>query len=166
MPTNLTGTYYPAEGRFHGWGTQLLCGDGASPELFEAVAEVIDIAPGTMETATFKRTHLRSPLAHEEVEAAMRSSGAFVARCNYRPMHESQSYAGDPGSVAFQEGGTLKFWVDRATKNWKIVLSNDQELPFSGFVNKYQIGNISADDGAELTLEIMPKNGAWHALLP
>jgi hypothetical protein len=165
---NLTDTYYAAEGSFHGYGTQLLVGDGASPETFEAIAEVKTFTFGDMTTATFDRTHLRSPDAHTEIEAALRSSAAFSAVCNYRPTHESQSNAGG-GSGSFTGGGLLKMWRDRSTHNFKIVLSDGSpgtEVPFTGFVSKYQPGTLGPDGGIDLSVEFQPKNGAWHADLP
>lgn len=171
--SDLTNTFYPAEGSAHGYGSQLLVGfdsgSPGSPEIFEAVAEVRSIAFGDMSTATYDRTHLRSPAAHTEIEAALRSSGAFSLECNWRPRHESQSYNGG-GSGVFLGGGTLRMWVERQTRNFKIVKTEgtdaDLELPFTGFVSRYQPGPIGATDGPNLTLEIQPKNGAWHTSLP
>lgn len=170
---NLTNTFYPAEGSAHGYGSQLLVGfesgSPGSPEIFEAVAEVRSIAFGDMTTANFDRTHLRSPDAHRELEAALRSSGPFSLECNWRPRHVSQSYNGG-GSGSFTGGGTLRIWVERQTRNFKIVktegIDEPLELAFTGFVSKFQPGPIGADDGPNLTLEIQPKNGAWHRTLP
>jgi len=166
--SDLTNTFYPAEGSFHGYGTQLLVGDGASPEEFEAVAEVKSITFGDMTTANFDRTHLRSPDAHTELEAALRSSGPFQMRCNYRPKHESQNNAGG-GTGSFAAGGLLYMWRQRLTKNFKIVCSDGSpatEVPFTGFISKYQPGELGATGGIDLMVEITPKNGAWHADLP
>lgn len=172
--SDVTGQFYPAEGSAHGYGSQLLVGfdsgSPGSPEIFEAVAEVRSIAFGNMTTATFDRTHLRSPAAHTEIEAALRSSGPFTLECNWRPRHESQSYNGG-GSGSFVGGGMLRTWVERQTRNFKIVKTENEgeaavELPFVGFVSKFQPGPIGATDGPNLTMEIQPKNGAWHTSLP
>jgi hypothetical protein len=155
--SNVTNTYYEGDA-FHAYGTQLLVGDGASPEVFEAVADVVSIAPGDMSTAVIEKTHLRSPAAHREKLAGLRDSGPFTVRCNYRPKHESQSNAGG-GAGNFVAGGVLAYWIDRQTRNWKIVCSDGSpatEVPFSGFVSKYQIGEFGPDDKVELTLEITP----------
>ncbi len=170
---NLTDTYYPAQGSAHGYGSQLLVGFASgspgSPEIFEAVAEVRSIAFGDMTTANYDRTHLRSPDAHTEIEAALRSSGPFSLECNWRPRHTSQSYNGG-GSGSFVGGGTLRIWVERQTRNFKIVKTEGENAPiefsFTGFVSKFQPGPIGATDGPNLTLEIQPKNGAWHRTLP
>ncbi len=165
---DLTDTFYPAEGSFHGYGTQLLVGDGASPEQFEAVAEVRQITFGDMTTAVFERTHLRSPEAHREKLAGLRDSGPFSMVLNYRPKHESQNNAGG-GSGAFAAGGLLYMWINRLTKDFKIVCSDDSpatEVPFTGVITKYQPGTLGPDGGIDLTVEITPLNGAWHADLP
>lgn len=165
---DVTDTYYPAEGSFHGYGTQLMVGDGTSPENFEAVAEVKSITFGDMTTAVFDRTHLRSPDAHREKLAGLRDSGPFQLSCNWRPKHESQNNQGG-GSGAFAAGGLLYMWINRLTKNFKIVLSDESpatEVPFAGVITKFQPGQVGADGGVDLSVEITPLNGAWHADLP
>lgn len=165
---DLTDTFYPAEGKFHGYGTQWMIGDGTSPENFEAVAEVVSIAPGPMSTAVFDRTHLRSPNAHREKAAGLRDSGPFSMQLNYRPKHESQNYTGG-GSGSFTGGGVLRMHVDRLTKNMKIVFTDESpatEMEFEGFVSNYAIGNVGLDDGPGLTVEVTPLNGSWHSALP
>lgn len=169
MAENLTDTFYPAEGSFHGYGTQLMVGNGASPESFEAIAEVRSIRFGEMVTANFDRTHLRSPDAHTELLAALRSSGAFSCTLNWRPKHESQNNAGDPASVSFQDGGLLAIWRSRELRNYKVVLSDDSpatEVPFTAFISRFQPGEVGATAGPDLTVEFQPINGAWHADLP
>ncbi len=165
---NVTDTYYPAEGKFHGYGTQWMIGDGASPEAFEAVAEVVNIAIGKMSTAVFDRTHLRSPNAHREKLAGLRDSEPFTMQLNYRPKHESQSYTGG-GSDSFTGGGVLRMHVDRLEKTHKIVFTDDSpatEMEFTGVVTGYQVGAVGVDDGPGLTVEVTPLNGAWHSALP
>lgn len=167
---DLTDTYYPAEGSRHGYGAQVLVGDGASPETFEAIAEVRSIAFGEMVTAEYDRTHLRSPDAHRETAPALRSSGAFTLQMNWRPEHESQSNTGG-GSGSFAGGGLLNIWINREIRNFKVVESNasspnNVEIPFTGFISRYQPGTIGPDDGPGLTVEIKPTNGAYHADLP
>lgn len=172
---DLTDSYYPAQGSRHGYGSQLLVGDGASPESFEAIAEVRSITFGEMSTAEFERTHLRSPDAHREWSPGLRNSEAFTAECNWRPEHESQSNAGG-GSGSFQQGGLLAMWRSREVRNFKIVEgwgeigtpggSPAMEIPFTGYVRKYQPGQIGPNDGPNLSVELKPVNGAWHASLP
>lgn len=156
MP-EVTDTYYEGEA-FHGYGSQLMVGDGASPEQFEAVADITSITPGDMSTAVIEKTHLRSPEAHREKLAGLRDSGPFTITGNWRPTHQSQSNTGG-GSSSFASGGLVYFWRTRATKNWKIVLSDGSpatEWPFTGFVSKFQPGEIGPDDKVSFTAEITP----------
>lgn len=164
---DLTNTFYAAEGGFHGYGSQLMVGNGASPELFEAIAELSEIQFGDMSTAVLERTHLRSPEAHREKLAGLRDSGAFSAKGNWRPTHESQSNAGG-GSVSFTSGGLIGIWRTRVTKNFKLVLSDGSpgtELPFRAFVSKFQPGVIGPDGKVDFSAEFTPLSD-FSAALP
>lgn len=157
---DLTNTYYAAEGGVHGYGAQLMVGDGLSPEGFDAIAEVTKITPGDMTTAVLERTHLRSPEAHREKLAGLRDSGPFAVELNYRPGHESQNNAGG-GSGSFSGGGLAAMWRARTTHNFKIVLNDGSpatEFPFSGFVSKYQLGEIGPDGKISLMCEFTPRS--------
>jgi hypothetical protein len=163
---DVTDTYYAGEA-FHGYGSQLMVGDGASPEVFEAIADVISITPGDMSTAVIDKTHLRSPEAHREKLAGLRDSGPFSITVNWRPTHESHSNAGG-GSGAFASGGLVYLWRTRAVKNWKIVLTDGSpatEWPFTGFVSKFQPGEIGPGDKVNATVEITPASD-FSASLP
>lgn len=154
---NVTDTYYASEG-FNGYGSQLMVGNGASPEVFEAVAFIDTITPGNMETAVIDRTHLRSPEAHREKLAGLRDSGPFAIKGTWVPGHRSQSNTGG-GSGAFASGGLVSHWRDRQIRNYKIVLSDGSpatEWPFTGFVSKFQPGEISGDNKVDFTAEITP----------
>lgn len=155
---DVTGTNYRAEGREHGYNAQLLVGDGvvgSSPQDYEAVAEVVRIRPGGLTTATFEATHLRSPNAHTELRAAMRSSEPWELELNYRPTHESQSQAGG-GSGSFTGGGLLALNIARTEKDFVIRLNSGFEFPIQAFVSAYTIGEISKDDGVSLTIQLTP----------
>lgn len=152
-----TDQFYPSEG-FNGYGSQLMVGNGASPEVFEAIAFIDTIAAGDMTTDVIERTHLRSPEAHKEKLAGMRDSGPFSITGTWVPTHRSQSNAGG-GSGAFASGGLVYLWRTRATRNFKIVLSDGSpgtEWPFRGFVSKFQPGEISGGEKVNFTAEITP----------
>lgn len=155
--SDLTDSFYAGEA-FIGYGSQLEVGDGTSPENFEAVADVVEITPGEMSTAVVDKTHLRSPARHREKLVALRDSGPFTVKCNYRPKHESQSNAGG-GSGSFVGGGLLAKWISGEECNFRIVLADGSPvtvLPFRGSVTKYQPGGISGDQKVDLTVEITP----------
>ena len=157
MAGDVTNTYYPSEG-FNGYGSQLMVGDGASPEVFEAIAFIDTITPGDMNTAVIDRTHLRSPEAHREKLLGLRDSGPFTLKGTWVPLHRSQSNVGG-GTGAFASGGLLAIWRNRLTKNFKIVLSDGSpatEWPFTGGVTKFQPGEISGENKVDFTAEITP----------
>jgi tail tube protein len=153
---NVTDTTYPGHA-FVGYLSQLLVGNGASPELFEAVADITEITPGEMSTAVVEKTHLRSPNAHKEKLAVLRDSGPFQLKGNWNPTSASQSNAGG-GSGAFQNGGLMAMWIARSEHNFKITLSDEfeTEWPFRGVVTKFQPGVIGTEQKVEFTAEITP----------
>lgn len=154
---DVTDTFYEGDA-FHGYASQLLVGDGTSPETFEAIADVISITPGALKTATIQKTHLRSLNAHHEKLAGMRDSEPFVVVCNWRPSHESQSQAGG-GSGSFTAGGVLAINISREERNYKIVLSDGSpatEWPFRAICTGFTPGEIGTEGKVELTLEFTP----------
>lgn len=154
---DLTGTYYASEA-FIGYGAEVLVGDGASPEGFEAIAGVVSVTPGDWTTAVIDKTHLRSPAAHREKLLGLRDSGPFVMEMHCRPKHESQANAGG-GSGSFASGGLISKWIDRAELNWIIRVkdgSPETELPFVGGITRYQWGEITVEGLVQLTVEVTP----------
>jgi hypothetical protein len=154
---DVTGTFYEGQA-FIGYGSQLMVGNGASPETFEAIADIETITPGAMSTAVVTKTHLRSPAAHQEKLAALRDSGPFTITGNWRPTHESQSRTGG-GSGSFTSGGLMALWISRAERNFKIVLSDGTpgtEWPFRGSVTNFTPGAIGVNEKVTFTAEITP----------
>jgi len=165
--SNRTDTFYAIDEAIHGYGAQLLVGNGASPEVFEAIAGLTKITPGAMETDDIMRTHLRSPDAHKEHQPGLRDSGAFTAECRWLPKEQSQSNAGG-GTGAFQNGGLIAMWRARTTHNFKIVLNDGSpatEWPFRGYVKQFQPGEIGPDDVINATVSFQPTE-AYDAGLP
>lgn len=162
---DVTDEFYEGEA-FHGYGSQLEVGqDDGSPETFVAVADILTITPGDMNTAVIDKTHLRSPEAHREKLAGLRDSGAFTIMGNWRPKHGSQSNAGGDG---FTTGGLIAIWRLRQERNFRIVCSDGSPatvFPFRGIVSKFQPGEIGADDKVSFTAEITPLSD-FSASLP
>ena len=161
-------SFYPAEGAIHGYGAQIMVGNGASPEAFEAIAAVVTITPGAMNTADIDRTHLRSPDAHHEHMPGLRDSAAFTVEGIWLPTEESQSNAGG-GAGAFATGGLVALWRGRLTHNLKIALmdpgSPGTEWPFRGYVAQFQPGSITGADKINFTASFQPTQ-AYDASLP
>lgn len=156
---NRTDTFFAAEAAIHGYGAQLMKGDGGGSETFEAIAAIRNINFGSMQTADIIRTHLRSPDAHQEHMPGMRDSGAFSCEAIWLPLEESQSYTGG-GSGSFSGGGTVKDWANRTIHNYKIVLYADGspsiEWPFRAYVSQFQPGTIGVDDLITATIGFQP----------
>lgn len=165
-----TDTFYSADEAISGYGAQLMMGDGASPENFQAVAFVENIQFGDMNTEGVDVTHLRSPDAHREMRPGLRSSGAFSATLSaYIPTDESHSFAGG-GSGPFQDGGLAYVWTNRLVKNWTIKVGADGgspaiELPFNGYISKFQPGTFEAGTIVKGSIEIQPSR-SFSAELP
>jgi len=152
-----TDTFYAADA-IHGYGAQLEVGDGTSPEVFEAIAQILSITPGEMTTAVIDKTHLRSPEAHREKLAGIRDSGPFTLQGTWAPAEQSQSNAGG-GTGAFASGGLVAMWRNRTEHNFKIVLNDGSpatEWPFRGVVTRFQPGEIGIDDKINFTAEVTP----------
>lgn len=166
---NRTDTFFAAEAAIHGYGAQLMVGDGATPtEGFEAVAALTTITPGEMSTEDIDRTHLRSPDAHKEHMPGMRDSGAFECEGVWLPLEESQNNAGG-GSGSFTEGGLIALWRARTIHNFKIVLFADGspsiEWPFRAYVSQFQPGEIGVDDKINFSVGFQPTE-AYDSDLP
>jgi hypothetical protein len=156
MP-DVTGTFYNSEALI-GYGWEWLIGDGASPEVFEAVPFVRRIVPGGMPTAVQDVTHLRSPDAHREKKATISDSDAFTIELQYNPTHESQSNLGG-GSGVFATGGILAMKRLKTEKNMILRVptgSPADDFPFAGVITNYAIGEVTVDGVVMLTVEVTP----------
>lgn len=165
-----TDQFYAAEGAIHGYGSQLMVGDGSSPEQFEAIAAVVTITPGAMNTADILRTHLRSPDAHQEHMPGLRDSGAFTVEGIWLADEQSQSNTGG-GAGPFAGGGLVALWRGRQIHNFKIVVMTAPgspsgfEWPFRGYVAQFQPGSITGADKINFTASFQPTE-AYDAALP
>src|SRR5690606_13225139 len=151
----------------HGYGAQFLVGNGASPEVFEAVAGVLSVTPGELSTADIDTTHLRSPNRHREHRSGIRDSGPWSLTGTYLPDEESQSNTGG-GSGAFQGGGLMAMAADGVNRNFKVIFNDGSpatELIFRGYVASFQLGEIGVDDKVNFTASIQPTE-AYDANLP
>lgn len=168
IETDVTNDFYAiGDDVKRGYGAQLMVGDGASPEVFEAIAGVVSITPGEMSTEDIDVTHLRSPDAHREHVAGIRDSGAFTVAFKWLPEHASQSNAGG-GSHSFASGGLVALWRGRQNHNFKIVLdgvSPRTEWPFRGYVASFQPGEIGVPGVIDGTASFQPSE-AYDADLP
>lgn len=156
--SNRTGLFYSAEEGFIGYGAQLLVGNGASPEVFEAVAGVTSIAmPETM-FADVDITHLRSPNRHKEHKAGMRDSTEMGVEGTYLPSEWSLLAAGG-GSGAFASGGLPTLSEDGINRNFIVRLptgSPELEVACRGYIKGFSLTNIGTEEKVGYKFAVMP----------
>jgi predicted secreted protein len=116
-----------------GLGTILKIGDGATPEVFTAIAEVKDITgPGlTREFADF--THQQSSGGYREYKPTFKNSGDVTFKCNFLPDDETQGFA---------TGGLLKDYEDGTLRNFQLVFPDfgATKAAFAAYVANIQPG--------------------------
>jgi hypothetical protein len=111
-------------------------GDGGSPEVFTAIAEVHRIKPGTQTAAKIDVTHLTS--TGNESKIGLIDYGTFEFGCNFLPSNTQQSAI----RAAQISGATLNF-----------KLKGEGGTPvcaFSAVVETFEIDELT-------------KDGAWKA---
>jgi len=150
-----TGTFYAAEDSIQGYGAQLEVGNGASPEVFEAVAFIKRVKFAETKTSDVDRTHLRSPNAHKEHAPGMSDSSPLEFEGIYVPTERSLSTAGG-GSGAFAAGGLPYLRAQRATHNFKVVTEGGTTVEVRGYVAGFSIGELQEDGTVMYTGSIQP----------
>jgi len=151
-----TGTFYSADEGTIGYKTQVLIGDGTSPEVFEAIAGVRSVTFGETTVADVDRTHLRSPNSHKEHTPGMLDSSAIQIRGIYLPSEDSLSTAGG-GSGVFASGGLPTLVIARGTHNFVVRLPDGvSEVEITGYLTGFSLSEASAEAVIEYTCGIMP----------
>lgn len=137
----------PATQATIGYGTLLQRGDGGSPEVFSAIAEVISITPPQAVADDVEVTHLSSPNRTKEYIQGMIDAGEASISINWLP-----------GDATHDElTGLLANQISGAVKNWRIVLPNALlTWQFPGYVKSFEPEEITAGDklGASVTFKV------------
>lgn len=166
MAVDRTDTFYAAsDDAIQGYGGQLLVGDGASPEAFEAVAGVVNIEPGDSSSADVDTTHLRSPNRHREHRAGIGDDAVWSIEMIYMPNEWSHSVAGG-GSGAFATGGLPAMKTAGTNHNFILKLNNgspETEIAFRGYVGSFGIGSVDVDGVVHATATVMPTQAITFA---
>ena len=135
----------PSQARI-GHGSLLKRGNGASPEIFETIAEVTNINPPDTEGEDVKVSHMESPGGFHEYIPGMQEGGEVSFTINLIPAHPTHNST--TGLAADKR--------TRATKNWKIELAgNVATWAFSGYVKGFKVA-IPVDDkvAADVTIKV------------
>lgn len=97
---------------YSGFGTTLGKGDAASPEVFTAVAQVVDIAGPSMSADTIDITNHSSTNGYREFIQGLKDGGEVTMTVQYDPAaatHKNSS------------GGVLYVFEQGSKGNWKIT---------------------------------------------
>lgn len=133
-----------------GYGATLKVGNGASPEVFTAIAKLTSIKPGKMTTGVVDKTHLVSPDTHREKKPGIKDTAAFTATGAYLPLNTTQGSSGI---------GLAKLWKDRTISNFQVVVPDGLGttlLEFEAFVSGLEIGSVEVDKDIMFTAEFTP----------
>jgi len=96
-----------------GFGVHLARGDGASPEVFTNLAELIDLSTPSMTKDQVEATHTDSTNSFREFIPGLKDGGEFSATCNFLPSNATQGNA---------SGGALNDFINETTsRNWRIT---------------------------------------------
>lgn len=111
--------------QFAAKGTLLKKGDGASPEVFNTVAQVRDISGPDTTLETPDVTHHSSPEGHREFVGALIDGGEVTLELLFDPS--------DPTHDA--QTGLLKEQKDRTKKNYQILFPDSSTATFVALVS-------------------------------
>ncbi len=156
-----TGTFYSAEDSVESYGTQLLFGNGTSPEQYEALYGVTSIKPGKISTKDKDRTHLRSPNRHMEHGAGLRDSEPIAFEGRYKADEQSLSMAGG-GTGAFQTGGLPAKHESQDIGNVKILASDGTYVIVRCYVSEFQLGEIEPNGDWSYSGALQPTQAYDH----
>lgn len=129
-------------------GTTLEIGDGASPIVYTAIGEVVDISGPTSSRGEIDGTHLGSTA--KEFDLELIDHGELTFTCNYRP--------GDAGQVNLD----ALFTTDPPpSRSWRLTLPIDTDAGHStattiigtGRISGHEF-NIATDGKVELSITI------------
>ena len=125
---------------FPGYGSTLKIGDGASPEVFTAIAELTNVSWGGASQDSIDTSHTASTNKTRTFIPGMKDMGEFSIEFNFLPDDTSQG----------ETAGLLKALKDDTTvRNWQVVWSDTGAMvySFAGFVTAFEAGASYDDKG-------------------
>lgn len=133
-----------------GFGVMLKRGDGESPEVFTAIAEVKDIDGPELEAEMKEVTSHDSPEGWREYIPTLLSGGEVSFDLNFIPTHATHGYS----------TGMVSDLVNRRKRNYQLVFpdSGSTTWAFEALVANFKTaGPVEDELGAEVTLQITGK---------
>jgi predicted secreted protein len=115
-----------------GYGITVARGDGASPEVFTKIAELIDLSPPSLAKDSVEMTHTDSPDGFREFIPGLKDGGEFTATVNLVPGAATQHNA---------SGGALNDYINETTaRNWRITFPGSPAATwtFKAFITSFE----------------------------
>jgi hypothetical protein len=111
------------------FGVILKRGNGATPEVFTAVAEVKDIKPFKLKAETKETTHHGSPGGWRTYKATLIEGGECTFKINFLPGDSTHSFS----------AGLAADLINRTERNWQVVLpdADDTGYEFAALVTQF-----------------------------
>ena len=120
---------------FKGAGATLAVGDGASPEVFTTIAEVIEVTGPDSSNDEIETTNLSSTA--KEFIAALKDNGSCDFEAHFNPSNTQHGNLWDDADAATVKNYKLT-WSDPAT-------SPDPYVQFAAFVSSLSVANPPND---------------------
>lgn len=128
-----------------GYGITLHRGDGASPEQFVKIAQVMELTPPAMTKDSVEVTHTDSPDGFREFIPGLKDGGEFSATVNFLPAEATH------GDTA---GGMMHdFLNETQARNYQIRYPGSPEVrwTFAAFISNYETA-APMDDRITITV--------------
>jgi predicted secreted protein len=128
-----------------GLGIHLSRGDGAVPEVFTPIAELIDLTTPSMVRDQVEATHTDSPDGFREYIPGLKDGGEFSATVNFIPSDPTQGN---------NTGGALNDFINETTaRNWRITFPGTPAVTwtFKATITGYEV-TAPLDDRMTLQL--------------
>ncbi len=134
---------------FWAYGSTLQLGDGATPEVFTSIAEVLELTPPQMSRDEIDVTSHASADGYREFIGGLRDGGDVSVTCNWLPTNTTQD----------STTGVLSTFNDNENHNWKIILPNTlATVAFTGFVMDFSPDTPLEEQGkVEFTIKVSGK---------
>jgi predicted secreted protein len=114
---------------FWAYGSVLQVGDGASPEVFTAVAEITELKPPNMSRDNIEVTTHSSSDGYREFIPGLRDGGEVSGVANWLPTNATHD----------EDTGILETFNDDELHNWRIVLPDTlATISFAGFLTAFE----------------------------
>jgi len=124
-------------------------GDGASPEQFVKVAEVVNVSPPALSRDSVQATHTDSPGGAHEYIPGLRDGGECTVTVNFLPANATQGNA---------SGGLLHDYNNQdVARNYRVTFPNSPATTwtFAGFITGFQpVAPIDDRMTAEITFKV------------